>query len=259
MPDPVPPPFRIVLHRAESKPDGSFRPASRVEVTPYLRTSGLLAQLSGEDLKSLLLLLTFAHPNGHVQPSLAELSEALGQSWIRTAGRMRRLERFLWHGRPAAYRLHRESGLHAYAPSPRILGTEIEPEGVGSSTAPALAPAGKEAAIAHSRAAYARPRAEVEAEIARLNGWDVKEAVELPEVRALRLLGVPGWQAEELLERCGPERVRQQVEWLPYRSARDPARLLVAAIQGDYAPPAGMSTPTNEETNRQLPAASDGT
>src|SRR5579871_3810880 len=241
MPMPVPdvssPPFQVVLRRLDTKPDGSFRPGARIELTPALRTSGLLTTLPGEDLKNLLLMLTFVHPNGHVVPSLMELSQALRQPMGRTAAQLHRLERFLWQGGPAVYELRRGSGLHAYAPSPRILGTWIEPEGSRASLAPPLRAAGRETVIALSRNSYARPRREVEAEIAHLNGWERREADEAPEAKALRLLGVSVWQAQDLLERCGPERIRRQLAWLPYRHARDPARYAVAAILNDYGPP----------------------
>ena len=239
MPAPEPPsrPFQLVLRRLDKKPDGSFRPDVRVEITPALRTSGLLAALPGEDLRNLLLLLTFAHPNGYVQPSLAELSQALRQPWGRTAAQLRRLQGFPWQGGPAVYELRRESGLHAYAPSPRILGIATEPEGSGADPAHPLRAAGREAAVALSRTAYARPRGEVEAEIARLNGWGRKAEGEAPEARALRLLGIPEWEAQDLLEKHGPERVRRQLAWLPYRHARDPGRYAVAAILNDYGPP----------------------
>ena len=179
-------PFVLELLRVAQTPGDRFAPGARVAFTPALRTSGLLLALSGEDLKSLLLVLTFVHPNGHVQPSLVELSQALRQPQGRTRAQMRRLERFMWQGKPLLHELRRESGLHGWSPSPRLLGLahaalqDIPPgtspdtlqDAQEGRTGAGQRAAGREAVIAHSRATYARPREEVEREIARANGWE---------------------------------------------------------------------------------------
>ena len=120
-------PFVLHLLRLDETPGGYFRPGARVAFTPALRASGLLATLSGEDLKSLLLVLTFVHPNGHIQPTLPELSQALRQPQGVTRAQMRRLERLLWQGKPLLHELRRDSGLHGWTPSPRILGVQHTP------------------------------------------------------------------------------------------------------------------------------------
>jgi len=276
-------PFVIIPQRLDETPSGSFRPGAQVAVTPALRTSGLLLALPSEELRSLLLVLTFVTANGHVHPSALELAQALRQPVGRTRARMRRLERFLWQGRPLLYELRRESGLHAYAPSPRILGTK-QAAPIPATAAPGDRAAAREAVIARSRAAYARPRDEVEREIAERNGWpwpfrSIAEAHEelrrkaldranappgqpssptdlspplslipMPtnltqdptyELRqTLLLLGVPADQADTLLAHFDADRIRRQIEWLPFRRAKSPARLLVASIYNDYEPPA---------------------
>ena len=167
-------PFVLHLLRHDERVGGDFRPGAHIAFTPALRASGLLLSLSGEDLKSLLLVLTFVHPNGHIQPTLLELSQALRQPQGLTRARLRRLERFLWQGRPLLHEVRRDSGLHAWTPSPRILSVEHasqeKPQQAGSD--PAYVAAGREAVIAHSRATYARPREAVEREIALANGWE---------------------------------------------------------------------------------------
>ena len=177
MPTPADPrPFTLHLLRLDPTPGGSFLPGAQVAFTPALRTSGLLLSLPGEDLKRLLLVLTFVHPNGHIQPTLLELSQALRQPQAMTRAQMRRLERFLWQGKPLLHEVRRDSGLHTWTPSPRILGIQHAPQDTpqaGSTPAsPAFVAAGREAVIAHSRATYARPREEVEREIALANGWE---------------------------------------------------------------------------------------
>ena len=169
-------PFVLRLLRLDETPGGSsFRPGARIALTPALRASGLLLSLPGEDLKSLLLVLTFVHPNGHIQPTLLELSQALRQPQGMTRARMRRLERFVWQGKPLLHEVRRESGLHGWTPSPRILGMEHAPQASDMPVSPSSGgstAAGREAVIAHSRATYARPREEVEREIALANGWE---------------------------------------------------------------------------------------
>lgn len=290
-------PFQITHLRREETVNGAFVPGAMVQITPALRMSGLLLGLPAEELRSLLLILTFVHPNGHIQPSLLELAQALRLSQGATRTRMRQLEKFLWQGKPLLHELRRESGLHAYAPSPRILHIAHEPPQTPqeSNATPLARAAGREAVIAHSRAAYARPRDEVEAEIARLNGWpwpfkspsQVQEELRqkaqqmqnnianappgkqppqppdqlsspsltpspmnpvsnptpmLPDPLAdlrndLLTLGVPAEHVERLLASHEPDKIRQQIEWLPLRHANSPSRLLVAAIEHEYEPP----------------------
>ena len=169
-------PFALRLLRLDPTPGGRFAPGAQIAFTPALRASGLLLSLPGEDLKRLLLVLTFVHPNGHIQPTLLELSQALGQPQAMTRAQMRRLERFVWQGKPLLHEVRRESGLHGWTPSPRILGMEHAPQDTphasNAPVSPAFVAAGREAVIAHSRAMYARPREEVEREMALANGWE---------------------------------------------------------------------------------------
>lgn len=268
-------PFVLHLLHLEEGRYGSFRPGVRVALSPVLRSSGLLLALPGEDLKRLLLIMTFATPNGHVQPSLVELAQSLRQPQGVTRMQLRRLERFQWHGSPLLHELRRESGLHAFAPSPRILRVEKTNQNQPEDDSDVQVAAGREAVIAHSRRTYARPRDEVEREIARVNRWEwpprtlaERQALlqtgqiatptndnsmhEQPPIAPasgdtldrlrhdLASWGIPSDLVERLLADYGAERIRQQLDWLPYRKAAVPGRLLVAAIQKDYAPPAAI-------------------
>ena len=52
-------------------------------------------------------------------------------------------------------------------------------------------------------------------------------------------LGVAKEQALDLLARFDVDRVERQVAWIGRRNAKNPARFLAAAVEGDYeAPPA---------------------
>jgi hypothetical protein len=63
-------PFVIELWEQDKQPGGYFTPAAAMHLTSGLRTSGLLRELSPDDLKSLVFLLTFLSPEGHCQPFL---------------------------------------------------------------------------------------------------------------------------------------------------------------------------------------------
>jgi hypothetical protein len=54
-------------------------------------------------------------------------------------------------------------------------------------------------------------------------------------------LGIANAAVEVLLERHSVDRVLQQMEWLSFRNPRDPAAMLVSAIQGDWDRPARCS------------------
>ena len=78
-PLPSEPPF-LVEHRRDAEASGSFVPSARLVLTPGLRTSGLWEVLPPEELRDLVLLLTFLTPNGWVRPALPELADAMRAS-----------------------------------------------------------------------------------------------------------------------------------------------------------------------------------
>jgi len=109
--------------------------------------------------------------------------------------------------------------------------------------------AGRDVLIAHSRARYATPRAEVEADIARRMGWgapafedDPPEVAE--EKRSLynklSEQGMSKSQALDVLSRFDLTVVRRQLEWMPHRAAKNPSRYLHAAIENDYEAPVAV-------------------
>ena len=145
---------------------------------------------------------------------------------------MRRLERFLWQGKPLLHEIRRDSGLHAWTPSPRLLGMEHMPQEThqaGSTPAsPAFVAAGREAVIAHSRATYARPRDEVEREMALANGWE--------------------WPPRTLGERQDELRQKAQEATMPLSQPQ--AQAEEPSLPTPHSSP--MSTPANH-----VPAATD--
>ena len=238
----------IVEHRQEdAKPGGTFRPAARLVLAPALRTGGLWHALPPEDTKNLLLLLTFLTPNGWCRPTLPELAAAMQASPVKARARMMRLAGTDWHGQPLVTVLTRPDGLDAFLPGRHLLAHEEQVPPEAARPAPARA-AGREAVVNHSRAAYARTRQEVERDIAERMGWappafdgedPANAEAKRRAYRELQEIGLARDEALDLLARFDTERVARQVGWLPLRGAKNPARFLIAAVEGDYeAPPA---------------------
>ncbi len=241
-------PFVIEQYQSEQGVGGSFRPAARLLLTPALRTSGLWSALPPDELKDMTLLLTFLSPNGRVQPTLPELAGAMQVSHTQTRARMLRLSRRVWRGWPLVMELNRQSGLDAYLLGKHILGSRQVSETAATAAQTVLTEprAGRDALIAHSRARYATPRAEVEADIARRMGWgppafedDPPEVAEEKRQLYDKLSeqGMSKSQALDVLGRFDLAVVRRQTEWMPHRAAKNPARYLAAAIEGDYEAP----------------------
>lgn len=253
----LPTPFVIVhQERRFTSGNSSFRPMAQMLITPSLRTSGLLNLLPPEDVKNLLTLFTFVTPNGVCAPSVQELAHAMGVSIAKVMARMERLTAFQWRNEPLVYFLARESGLDAYTPSRSLAGSvnEVAEELDESYTVLPYQPVGREEVIALSRQKYARPREEVERQIAELNGWEVPEEFATTAekerntlLRRLCAAGMERGQANEILEQYPIEVIRRQLDWLPHRGARHPARFLASAIAGDYDPPQQRTMTSNEE------------
>jgi hypothetical protein len=230
-------PFLIELWEADKQPGGYFTPAAAMHLTPALRTSGLLNQLSPDDLKSLVFLLTFVSPEGHCQPFLSQLAEAMRVSPARAKSRMRRLCDVRWKGESLVIYSKSASGLSAYSLNPRVVSYQHRKETERQAAAPYVA-APREAIIEHSRKHYARPRAEVERIIARQMGHDVDETDEERKIRyRLENAGLTGEQAREIVASYDLDSIAQQLDWLPFRHAKNPAGYLIAAIEGHYSEP----------------------
>lgn len=244
-------PFVIEQFKGEQGAGGSFRPAARLLLTSALRTSGLWSALPPDELRDLTLLLTFLLPNGRVQPTLPELAGAMQTSHSQTRARMLRLSRRVWRGQPLVVEMNRQSGLDAYLLGRSILGNRQEQELPAAATHTALTEprAGREVLITHSRARYATPRAEVEADIARRMGWgapafedDPPEVAKEKQVLYDKLSehGMSKSQALDVLSRFDLAVVRRQIEWMPHRAAKNPSRYLQAAIENNYEAPVSM-------------------
>jgi hypothetical protein len=241
-------PFVIEQYQGRQGAGGTFRPAARLLLTSALRTSGLWSALPPDELRDLTLLLTFLSPNGRVQPTLPELAGAMQASYAQARARMLRLSRRMWRGQSLVTELNRQSGLDAYLPGRHVLGSRqgTEAPAVAAQTVLTEPRAGRDALIAYSRARYAAPRAEVEADIARRMGWgppafedDPPEVAEEKRLLYEKLSeqGMSKSQALDILGHFDLAVVRRQTEWMPHRAAKNPARYLAAAIESDYQAP----------------------
>jgi hypothetical protein len=253
-------PFVIEQYKGDQGTGGSFLPAARLLLTPALRTSGLWSALPPDELRDLTLLMTFLSPNGRVQPTLPELAGAMQASHVQTRARMLRLSRRVWRGQPLVVELNRQSGLDAYLPGRNLLESHQVSETPAAAAQTVLTEprAGRDVLIAHSRARYATPRAEVEADIARRMGWGTpafeNDPPDVAEEKRelydkLSEQGMSKNQALDVLSRFDLTVVRHQLEWMPYRAAKNPSRYLQAAIENNYEAPVAMRVHQEPQSN----------
>jgi hypothetical protein len=230
-------PFLIEIRQDRPRPNGSFTPASSLKITEELRTSGLLHSLSPEEAKHLLFLLTFVSPEGHCHASLPMLTSAMRVTSAKARARMHRLAEFRWRGEPVVIEVPHGGDLVSYGLHPHRVAYEHLTISEPHATSP-LRAGSRQAVIAYSRKHYARPRAEVEKIIAEQLGHDPEET---PEQRQLRFrlenVGLAGEQIGALLAAFPVEVIARQLDWLPYRHAKNPAGYLIAAIEGGYDEP----------------------
>jgi hypothetical protein len=238
-------PFVVVHEQLDRKLNGAFRPSASLKLMPDLRTSGFLRALPATEFKTLICLLTFLSPNGEILPSLPDIAQGLNVSEREAQDRMERLLAFTWQGRPIVMYVARETALPAYTLCPDVL-TRHEHAVYNAPAEPPLKVADRDAIIALSREKYSRPRATVEEQIEQQFRRE-----EPPPVideddrhadlrRRLMAVGVASEQVNSLFQHYSPEAIAQQLEWLPHRHANNPARYLIAAIQGDYQAPLSL-------------------
>lgn len=246
-------PFVVMLHQTEKQKNGNFIPAATIHIRPSLRTTGFLQSLAGEEVKNLMLLFTYLSPNGDITPSIYELGDALGVSPERVKDKMKKLLQARWNAHPIVSSMLRENGLDAYTPTHYVLSYVLVTSDTSSNTNPVRA-AGRDQVIAHSRARYGRPRAEVERDMAIQHGWPLPEEINPSSLEShsspltneqstehlrqrLFRVGLMKDEVDFLLSSFPQDMIEDQLEWLPYRRAKSPARYLMAAIEGNYDEP----------------------
>jgi len=229
----------LIEHRTLEEAGHHFVPTARLVVTPALRESGLLSLLSDKQARLVLALLTFVSPNGQVQATAKQVARALGVPAPVAALWLLHFASRRFHGAHLIYRIKREEGYPIYALSRGSIDREHQPPRAWQEP-PTYRAAGRAAVIAHSRATYTKPRAEVERTVMEQLGHAPEELLDTPEGQVWRLLGVLHLEPpviRDLIAEYGVERILRQLTWLPLRKAKNPARYLLAAIKGDYSPP----------------------
>ena len=259
-------PFLIYTRHLDRQKNGTWRPDSFVGFSRAVRTSGFLAALPAEELKSLLYLLSFVTANGYISPSVVQLAEAFHLSQFKTRRRLERLRQITWEGKPIVGYRRFESGLDAFVPQMGLLSVEEEPTTrIEPPSAASYSGGFREEIIAHSRRIYARPRAEVEAMIAQ-QLRPVAEPEPIPPeftneqrqiLTQLRKAGLTVEQAIPLVARYDLARIERQIVWLPYRQAHNPAGFLIAAIEHDYEAPRGLPRHLTEVETASTPEPDD--
>ena len=122
---------------------------------------------------------------------------------------------------------------------------------------------GRDRVTTYSKQRYVRPRTEVEKDMAIHNGWPLPDerhnspqsAIDpLSEEQSTQYLrqrlcriGLLKEEVDTLMSSFPREMIEVQLEWLPYRHAKNPARYLLAAIQGDYDEPFSLRVQTQQK------------
>jgi hypothetical protein len=230
-------PFLIEIRQDRPRPHGSFVPAASLKITEEFRTSGLLHNISPEELKSLMYLLTFLSPEGNCSVSLPILTSAMRTSSQHVKDCMHRLAKFRFQDTGVITEIKHESGLFSYSLHPSLVAYEHLTTSEPHPTSPILT-GSRQRVIANSRKQYATPRLEAERVVAEQLGHNIQETEEQHKLRIrLENVGLTTEQASEVLSTYAADVIAQQLDWLPYRKAKNPTGYLLAAIEGGYKQP----------------------
>lgn len=177
------------------------------------RREGLLAALAAEDWQTLTAVLSFTSRDGHRRFTLEQLALALGQSRETAEQRLAQLARSTWQDEPLLQPVAAHDG--------ELVGASLAPLELLARIEPAPAEAESPAPLPETQPA---------------------EANDSPLVPELQAVGLEGGQIDWLLDHHPVERIRRQLDWLPARRARNPAALLIRAVQEDWEPPRPHAT-----------------
>jgi hypothetical protein len=225
-------PFILLRHYKE------HRPMHELILTPNLRTSGLL-KVNPEALRVFLALLSFQHTSGDIYATSADIAQALGFSEPATHTLLEGLTAPIWNNQPLAYCTHTPEGFMRWHPSKQAVVKKTVGELEEQDTRTPVPLASGDAVREHSRRIYGTPREDVERMVAEGLGFRIPNLSDDAQALfgRLREAGVTSEQSKLLLETCPHTSIAQQLDWLPYRDAKSPARFLVAAITHNYDPP----------------------
>jgi len=177
-----------------------------------IRRAGLLAALSPQAWHTLCALLSFTSREGTRHFTLEQLALALGAPRDVAQTQLTMLTEITWQGGPLL-RLERSA-------AGEVAGAQLAPLEL------------LEQIVLTATTATA-----------------VDSPIEIPPTAAASLTdalataGLNPGQIERLVDRYSPGRIQRQLTWLPARQARNPAALLVRAIEGDWEAPKGPVDP----------------
>jgi hypothetical protein len=178
-----------------------------------LRRSGLLSALSPAAWQVLSALFSLLSPDGRCTFSLAQLAYVLGCSEGEAGERLGELSQTTWNEGPLL-------GLD-YGPGGEVVGARLSPVGLFAFSLP-----GEEAPSSGG------PDEPIPLPVPPTSSSDLSSR--------LAALGLYPEQVERLLGDFPEERIRQQIELLPSRRAKNPAALFIKAVEGDWGPPKGL-------------------
>jgi hypothetical protein len=171
------------------------------------RRAGLLSLLPAEAWHTVSALLSFTRRDGGRSFTLEQLAIALGQSRATAEQRLAQLTEIEWQGQPLA-RLE-------YDPAGEVVGVQLASIECLDRIAP------PDASVATTP----------DPDGSSPDGAAPDLATDLERV------GLDAEQIQSLRQRFPAERIRRQLDWLPHRQARNPAALLIRAIEQDWSAP----------------------
>jgi hypothetical protein len=257
-------PIAIEVHRWLDLTNGRWRSCAFVKLTSALRTSGLLLALPAEELKNLLCLLTFTTSHGDCLPSVHQLAHAMQVSEEKARQRMERLAQLRWQGKPLVTAIRRGNGMDAYtvasgsphadAPVPAHSAPDnpSEPDDMTARLerpAPSPSHTFSERKVNERPASYTSSERKMNERPAPLHpAPDAPPFLTQEEARGrLMQVGVEEEWADYLIANYDLERIQRQLDWLPYRTVREPARFIVSAIERDYEEPFALRRKSSGE------------
>jgi hypothetical protein len=173
------------------------------------RREGLLALLLPEVWHTLSAVLSFTCRDGRREFTLDQLAIALGQSREGARSRLEQLTETNWRDQPLA-----------------TLERDLHGEIRGATLAPIVVLSGAKAPLPADREALFPELPP---------GPEAGEQDDL--VPELQAVGLNPDQINWLLKSFPRVCIRRQLDWLPRRQARNPAALLIRAIEADWGPP----------------------
>lgn len=260
----------------------SQKTAAYIYIDRSFRASGLLSQISPEDLQTLICLLTYADEHGTCLISARDVAGSLGLSERQGGNRLKRLMRLRFQGVPlllnkrqkrlrsgrftkSVFRISPLPGMAIHSGNrnpkeasnsrstsagkgrPLLPGKTVRfhtpQKRLGKLSSGSLTASAQDKGVVVNK--YIKTTTQQQAErIA--GGIKQKELVKLMHSR-----GVTELTAKELAKRYPIDRIEKQVIMLPYRQARDPAAMLVKAIREDWDAPSAYAAALNAEARKR--------